>query len=58
MSKEISCNCEDFNEEVLKEYYDERGLVEIVYGCSNCKRKTSIWSYGQWFDVSDDEVSG
>mgnify|MGYP001175450509 FL=1 len=54
MSK-TDCDCKEYDEEVLKEYRDERGIVEVVYCCSNCKRKTSIWSYGQWFDVSDDE---
>lgn len=50
----INCNCKEHDEEILKEYYDERGLVEVVYRCSNCKRKTSVWSYGQWFDVNGD----
>lgn len=52
MSK-IDCNCKEYDEEVLEEYYDEQGLVEIVYCCSNCKRKTSVWAYGEWYEMSD-----
>ena len=54
MSK-IDCNCSDYNERESTKYYEDGRLVEVVYRCINCNEITSVWSYGQWFDVSDDE---
>ena len=48
-----NCNCELY-EEVECEHYTEDGhIVERIYRCENCGKKTSIWSYGRWFDADE-----